>query len=326
MTTQSLQEQLTKYLTDAHAIEEQAIAQMKYAPDLAGDVVLAQPFEQHLAESQRHEELVRERLEARGAKPAKLKDLAGKLSGKGFLAFAGAQPDTPGKLVAHAFSYEHMELAAYEFIADLAERAEDPETARVARQIAAQERAMAERLEACFATAAEASLRAVSVDDLRAYLPEYLADIHAIEGQAIELLEKAAKFAGPPELSEVYEEHLAETEEHQRLVAERLKALGAKRSSLKDAALRMGALNWGAFFQAQPDTPAKLAAFAYAFEHLEIGSYALLERVARTAGDAETAGLVERIVIEEREAAASVLARFGSALDASLNEQRIAAR
>lgn len=31
---------------------------------------------------------------------------------------------------------------------------------------------------------------------------------------------------------------------------------------------------------AQPDTPPKLAGFAYALEHLEIGSYELLRRVA----------------------------------------------
>ena len=32
-----IQEQLTKYLTDAHSIEEQALAQLRSAPDLAGD-------------------------------------------------------------------------------------------------------------------------------------------------------------------------------------------------------------------------------------------------------------------------------------------------
>jgi ferritin-like metal-binding protein YciE len=35
MTPNSLNEQLTKYLTDAHAIEQQALAQMKSAPKLA---------------------------------------------------------------------------------------------------------------------------------------------------------------------------------------------------------------------------------------------------------------------------------------------------
>ena len=46
------------------------------------------------------------------------------------VAFAAAQPDTPGKLAMHAFSYEHMELAAYELLQRLPQRAGDAETAR----------------------------------------------------------------------------------------------------------------------------------------------------------------------------------------------------
>ena len=42
---------------------------------------------------------------------------------------------------------------------------------------------------------------------------------------------------------------------------------------------------YATIFGAQPDTPAKLAGFAYAFEHLEIGAYELLRRVAQRAGD-----------------------------------------
>ena len=41
----SLDEQLTKYLTDAHAIEEQALVQMKMAPKIAGDPEIATAFE-----------------------------------------------------------------------------------------------------------------------------------------------------------------------------------------------------------------------------------------------------------------------------------------
>ena len=32
-----------------------------------------------------------------------------RVGGACFLLFARAQPDTPGKLVAHAYSYEHLE-------------------------------------------------------------------------------------------------------------------------------------------------------------------------------------------------------------------------
>src|SRR5204862_91276 len=76
--------------------------------------------------------------------------------------------------------------------------------------------------------------------------------------------------------------------------------------ALKDAALKLGGLNWGGFFAAQRDTPAKLAAFAYAFEHLEIGAYELLRRVAERDGDAETAAMAETILAQERAAAEKV--------------------
>src|SRR3954470_11185822 len=124
---------LVEYLSDVHAMEVQALAQMRAAPDLAGDPELAQAFKDHCAETERHEALIRERLEAHDAKPSRLEDLLGALSGKGFVLFARAQPDTPGKLATHAFSYEHMELAAYDLLARVAEREGDAETVAVAR-------------------------------------------------------------------------------------------------------------------------------------------------------------------------------------------------
>jgi len=55
MTPQTLEEQLIKYLTDAHSIERQALVQMKLAPKIAGDESLAQAFSQHLTETEEHE-------------------------------------------------------------------------------------------------------------------------------------------------------------------------------------------------------------------------------------------------------------------------------
>src|SRR3954471_7016076 len=141
-----LDDQLTKYLTDAHAMEVQALAQMRSAPDIAGDERLAAAFREHETETERHEQLIRERLDAHDASPSKLQDLLGKLTGKGFVLFARSQPDTPGKLAAHAFSYEHLELATYDLLERVAERAGDAETAEVARRIRAEEDAMSRRL------------------------------------------------------------------------------------------------------------------------------------------------------------------------------------
>src|SRR3954469_18567975 len=131
--------ELVKYLSDVHAMEVQALAQMRAAPDLAGDPELAAAFKQHCVETERHEALIRERLEAHDAKPSRLEDMLGAISGKGFVLFARSQPDTPGKLATHAFSYEHLELATYDLLARVAERAGDADTAEVARTIRAEE-------------------------------------------------------------------------------------------------------------------------------------------------------------------------------------------
>lgn len=129
----SFDEQLNKYLTDVHAIEKQALSQMKAAPKIAGDPAIESAFVEHLTETEGHERLVRERLQARDASPSLLKDAAGAVTGFGFALFAKFNPDTPGKLVTHAYSYEHMELAAYDLLTRIAERAQDAGRHRGAR-------------------------------------------------------------------------------------------------------------------------------------------------------------------------------------------------
>jgi ferritin-like metal-binding protein YciE len=314
----TLSEQLTNYLTDAHGIEQQALVQMRAAPAIAGDPRLAQAFEAHIPETEEHERLVRARLEAHGAAPSQLKEAVMKAGGAAFVLFARSQPDTPGKLTAHAYSYEHLEYAAYELLAGVAERAGDAETVAVAHRIRDQEQAMSDRLGHLFDVAVEASLRELDPDDLREQLVKYLADAHAIEEQSVNLLQRGEQLAGARSLGELYREHLDETREHQRLLEQRLEALGGRPSALKDAAMRLGALNWALFFQAQPDTPGKLAAFAYAFEHLEIGGYEELWRVARRAGDEQTVTTVDTILAQEHAAAERIEASFAMALEASL--------
>ncbi len=321
----TLEEQLTKYLADAHSIEEQALAQLETAPEIAGDPELERAFREHLGETERHEEVVRGLLEARGARPSRVKETVMKIGGKGFVLFARSQPDTPGKLVAHAYSYEALELAAYELLRRVAERAGDTETAEAARAIGAEEQRMGDRLAERFDEAADAALRDVAPIDLGEQVTKYLADAHAVEGQALELLGKAEAIAGDSALASLYTRHRAETEEHQRLVRERLDALGAEPSLVKDLAMRAGALNWGAFFQAQPDTPGKLAAFAFAFEHLEIGGYEQLRHVAERAGDGETAALVLGILENERATAVRIAERFDEAVGSSLAAQGVSA-
>ncbi len=319
-----IREQLIKHLTDVHSIEEQALTQLRRAPGIAGDPELAAAFQAHLVETERHESLVRARLEALGAEPSTLKDVAGRAGGVGMLMFAKFNPDTPGKLASHAFSYEHMEVAAYELLSRVAERAGDAETAALAREIGVEERDMAARIEANFGGAVAASLRDVDPDDLGEQLNSYLADAHAIEQQSISLLEGGMKLVNEAELENLFEEHLAETREQVKLVSERLEGRGSSPSRIKDIGMRLGGFNIGAFFGAQPDTTAKLIGFAFAFEHLEVAGYEQLKRVAGRAGELGVAALASKIADSERAAAAKIAATFDRAIDAGLVEQGLA--
>jgi ferritin-like metal-binding protein YciE len=320
MSASSLEDQITKYLTDAHSIEEQALVQMEQAPRMAGDPELAKIFKEHLAETREHEQAVRAELTRRGAEPSTVKDVAGKLGGWGMVLFARLNPDTPGKLAVHGYSYEHMELAAYELLKRMAQRAGDQHVVELCERLGGQERAMADRVAERWDRAVDASLRQKGAGDLSEEVVKYLRDAHAIEGQALGLLETGPKIAGFDALKNVFAEHLPQTREHQRLVDERLSELGSGPARFQAGALRVGALNLGTFFKVQPDTPVKLAGFAFAFEALESGAYEMLARTADRAGDTKTAELARRIGAEERTAAEKVAGTWDAAVDAVARE------
>jgi ferritin-like metal-binding protein YciE len=321
MAERSINDQIAKYLADAHSIEEQAIQQMEKAPSMAKDRTLAGRFSAHLDETREQKRLVDERLEKLGESPSKFKDLIMRAGGEGFVLFAKSQPDTPGKLLSHAYSYEALEEASYELMRRVAERAGDQETVAMAERIRAQETAMKERLAESWDIGVDMSLQDKGTEDIRADLVKYLEDAHALEAQAEQMLEAAPKIVGDhPTIEQVFRAHLGETREHKRLVEERLAALGGSPSRLKDAAMRLGAINWGGFFKGHPDTTGKLVAFAYAFEHLEIGGYEQLARTARRAGDEGTARMAEQILAQERGAAQMLERCFDAAAEAALAE------
>jgi len=56
---------------------------------------------------------------------------------------------------------------------------------------------MGDRLQGCFDRAVGAALRELDPDDISGQLDKYLADAHAIEGQALGLLDKATDPAPP---------------------------------------------------------------------------------------------------------------------------------
>ena len=183
---------------------------------------------------------------------------------------------------------------------------------------------MADRLAEHFDDAVAASLRDQDPDDLDSQLNSYLADAHAIEKQSISLLEGGPKIVGEDAVADLFEQHLHETQDQQQTVLDRLEARGSSPSAIKDVGMRLGGFNIGGFFGAQPDTPAKLTGFAYAFEHLEVAAYEQLRRVAERAGDDETARMASAIASQERAMAGRLAGQWDAAVDSALSEQNVA--
>lgn len=163
MAAENLQEQLVKYLSDVHSAEENAITQLRTGAESAEEPALATVFRQHLTETEEHERLVRERLEAHGEKPSTLKDVAQKggamLSGM----MAKGAPDTSGKLAIQAFAFEHLEIASYRMLRQVAERAGDIETVQVASRILGEEEAAAQKLGSMLEQVAQGDLERIGV-------------------------------------------------------------------------------------------------------------------------------------------------------------------
>jgi ferritin-like metal-binding protein YciE len=156
--------------------------------------------------------------------------------------------------------------------------------------------------------------------DIKAQLIKQLTDSHAMEKQALRLLDAGSSMIGDEEIARILRAHRMQTGEHERMIARRLEAYGEDPSRLKDAAMQAGALGIGIVAGAAPDTPVRLATVAFAFEHFEIANYGIVRRLAEKAGDTETVAVADRI-LEEEEAAAELLeGTFDRILELALGE------
>jgi ferritin-like metal-binding protein YciE len=155
-------------------------------------------------------------------------------------------------------------------------------------------------------------------EDLTRELVKFLQDAHGMEQQSLQTLQAAVAVAGDPQLESLYQGHIAETQRHLELLKERLEHYDGSRSLLKDLAGRLTAAQLGAGVVADSDTPAKLVAVAYGFEHFEIAIYELLKRIAERLGDRDTVEMADKILVNERQAAEKLAASYDLALERSL--------
>ena len=131
-------------------------------------------------------------------------------------------------------------------------------------------------------------------------LMSWLRDAHAMELQAIQILEnQARRIENYPDLRSRILEHLEETRAQAEMLERCIERHGTTSSPLKDSAAAfigtMQALG-GAFMG---DEVVKGAIASYTFEHLEIAAYRSLIGAAEELGDAETARVCSDILRQE---------------------------
>jgi ferritin-like metal-binding protein YciE len=144
----TLQQKLVDYIEDAHALEQNVLQMLNSMSATTQDDEILQEIEHHKVETERHEQLLRERLQALGAAPSIRKEAQSLVAALAKGVSDQVRGDKAGKNARDAFVTEHVEIAAYELLERLAQRAGDEETARIAREIRADEEAMAQKIAA----------------------------------------------------------------------------------------------------------------------------------------------------------------------------------
>jgi ferritin-like metal-binding protein YciE len=148
MADDKLQQKLIDYIEDAHALEQNVLRMLDSMISTTDDPEITQMLRHHKEETERQEQRLRERLDALGAGTSTRKEaqtIAAALM-KGVA--DQVRGDQAGKNARDGYTTEHMEIAAYQLLERLAERAGDRETAEVARQNRAEEEEMARKIDA----------------------------------------------------------------------------------------------------------------------------------------------------------------------------------
>jgi ferritin-like metal-binding protein YciE len=141
-------EQLTAWLNSAYSMEQSIIQVLEnHQKDAKAFPNLSERFAQHLEESRRHAEQVRECLALLDEKPSTMKSAMGNIMGMVQGASTGMFRDELVKNCLADYGMEHFEIACYRSLIAAAEELGEPEIARICGEILADEEEMARWLE-----------------------------------------------------------------------------------------------------------------------------------------------------------------------------------
>ncbi len=163
MASQELEAQLVKHIDEAIAMEQSVLRMLDSMVATTEDDELKEDLRLHKLETEGQIDRLQKRLEAHDASPSLVREAAGVAEAL----MKGVQDVVRGEKVARnardGYATEHLEIASYQLLERVAERAGDEETAAVARQNRAEEESMAKKLDAKWDRFAELALQEVGV-------------------------------------------------------------------------------------------------------------------------------------------------------------------
>ena len=158
-----LNEQLIKHIDEAHAMEQNVLRMLDGMIATTDDQEILDALEHHKMQTQGHADRMAARLEAHGASASAVKQLGGVLGALAKMPLDLVRGEKAGRNARDGYATEHMEIAAYELLRRIAQKAGDQETAAAAQDIIIEEREMATLIEQNWDKFAELSLQAEGV-------------------------------------------------------------------------------------------------------------------------------------------------------------------
>jgi ferritin-like metal-binding protein YciE len=139
-----------------------------------------------------------------------------------------------------------------------------------------------------------------------------------MEQTVLRMLDSMIRTTQDPEISRALEQHKQTTREHIQRLEQRLKMHGSAPSRRRQAGGIVGARLKSVVDVARRDKAGRNARDGFVTEQLEIASYELLERIARKAGDEQTAEVARQNRTEDQAMAKRLADNWDKFADLSL--------
>lgn len=160
----TVEDLLVKQLDQAYALEQTVSTMLDGMIRTTPDPSILADLENHKEQTKQHAEKVKSCLERHGASPSTVKEAAGLLTALMNAPADMLRGEQEMRNARDGFATEHLEIATYRVIEELAKAAKDTQALQVARENIADEERMAARIQRNWARVVGNSIEAEGVE------------------------------------------------------------------------------------------------------------------------------------------------------------------